>query len=73
MSCWKEKSATSGNGFSIKYIYPEIEGTPPTMQGWECPRCKRIYSPWVGNCLRCNNKVEEQEVLIQIESEGNDG
>lgn len=25
------------------------------QQGWQCPLCKRIYGPFVQECLRCNN------------------
>lgn len=25
------------------------------QQGWQCPLCKRIYGPFVPECLRCNN------------------
>ena len=27
-----------------------------TYQGWECPKCGRVYAPWVGQCTMCNNK-----------------
>lgn len=26
------------------------------QQGWECPRCHRVYSPSQSFCLYCNNK-----------------
>lgn len=26
------------------------------MQGWQCPICKRVYSPFTHMCLYCNNK-----------------
>lgn len=25
------------------------------QQGWQCPLCKRIYSPTIPECLHCNN------------------
>ena len=25
------------------------------MQGWQCPLCKKIYGPFVQECLHCNN------------------
>lgn len=25
------------------------------MQGWQCPLCKRIYGPFIQECLHCNN------------------
>ena len=26
---------------------------PPTPRGWECPRCRRVYSPVVMECRAC--------------------
>lgn len=28
------------------------------MQGWQCPICKRIYSPFTHICWYCNREVE---------------
>lgn len=25
-------------------------------QGWECPKCGRVYAPWMDQCTTCNNK-----------------
>jgi len=30
------------------------------MQGWECPKCGRCYSPFVMECSRCNNGPPKQ-------------
>ena len=24
-------------------------------QGWECPKCKRVYAPHINECEKCNN------------------
>lgn len=32
-------------------LYPDI---PP--QGWECPKCGRVYSPTVPMCLYCGGE-----------------
>ncbi len=24
-------------------------------QGWQCPQCERVYSPWQYECFHCNN------------------
>lgn len=29
------------------------------MQGWQCPICKRVYSPFTHMCLYCGNKEVE--------------
>lgn len=29
------------------------------MQGWQCPICKRVYSPFTQMCLYCGNKEIE--------------
>lgn len=26
------------------------------MQGWQCPICKRVYSPFTQMCLHCGNQ-----------------
>lgn len=28
------------------------------MQGWQCPICKRVYSPFTHICWYCNREVE---------------
>ena len=25
-------------------------------KGWECPKCGRIWAPWVKDCSYCNNQ-----------------
>ena len=27
-------------------------------QGWQCPVCKRVYSPWESMCRYCGNGAE---------------
>ena len=24
-------------------------------QGWECPKCGRVYAPWMIECTKCGN------------------
>ena len=31
-------------------------------QGWQCPQCQKIYSPWQYECLYCNNQKPETKV-----------
>lgn len=33
------------------------------MQGWQCPICKRVYSPFVHMCTYCGNKEVETTIL----------
>lgn len=46
----------------ITYTYPDIypdyhfwpDYSPQlTSQGWECPKCGRVYAPWVMQCGHC--------------------
>jgi len=67
---YEAPKTTGGGGCFIRYIYPEVQGTPPTMQGWECPKCSRVYSPWVKGCRRCNDRVEEKELYCKVEGVG---
>ena len=32
-----------------------VGGPYPTLcsQGWECPKCHRVYSPWTSMCFYC--------------------
>jgi uncharacterized OB-fold protein len=32
--------------------------TLPSPQGWECPKCHRVYAPWVAECHDCNKREE---------------
>lgn len=25
--------------------------------GWICPKCGRVYAPYIKECIKCNNKV----------------
>lgn len=33
------------------------------MQGWQCPICKRVYSPFVQMCLYCGKKETQVTTL----------
>lgn len=33
------------------------------MQGWQCPICKRVYSPFVRMCTYCSNREVETITL----------
>jgi len=39
-----------------KVKLPESQGRP--MQGWVCPKCGRVYAPWVPACSLCGPKKE---------------
>lgn len=32
-----------------------------TRKGWVCPKCGRVYSNWVFECKKCNNKIGDVE------------
>lgn len=29
------------------------------QEGWRCPQCGKIYSPFVQECYHCNTKINE--------------
>lgn len=31
------------------------------MQGWTCPRCGRVYSPFTHTCEYCNREITIKE------------
>lgn len=33
----------------------EMPYNPPAPQGWQCPICKRVYSPTTPFCYYCGN------------------
>lgn len=40
------------------------------MQGWQCPICKKIYSPLTPVCFTCySNEVEEDENIITVNAD----
>lgn len=34
------------------------------MQGWQCPICKRVYSPFTHMCLYCSGKEKTTTTLL---------
>ena len=36
------------------------------MQGWQCPICKRVYSPFTKMCMYCGNKEVETITLPKL-------
>lgn len=36
------------------------------MQGWQCPICKRVYSPFIHMCMYCGNKEVETITLPKL-------
>lgn len=36
------------------------------MQGWQCPICKRVYSPFTHMCMYCGNKEAEIITLPKL-------
>ena len=43
---------------------------PDTPQGWQCPQCKRIYSPAVRECATCAHALTDLPgcICTRIES-----
>lgn len=39
------------------YCRPNYPLVNTPLQGWECPKCKRIYSPSVTECWKCNDAM----------------
>ena len=37
------------------------------QQGWECPKCGRVYSPTTGMCYTCVNQTES---IISTSTDG---
>ena len=36
------------------------------MQGWQCPICKRVYSPFTHICMYCGNREVETITLPKL-------
>lgn len=39
------------------------------MQGWQCPICKRVYSPLMPTCLYCHGDEPEDENIITVSAD----
>jgi predicted ATP-dependent serine protease len=35
--------------------------------GWICPKCGKVYAPWVSQCGYCNDKIVVQPVFPRKE------
>ena len=35
--------------------------TYSAKEGWRCPRCERIYAPFMPECAHCNNQLKAKE------------
>ena len=42
------------------------------QQGWQCPICKRVYSPLTPVCMYCSNKEVTKSSTITITKESDD-
>lgn len=36
------------------------------MKGWECPKCHKVYSPWVDECKHCNSESEPKNDMVRL-------
>jgi len=40
---------------------------PRTVQaGWECPRCRCVFSPYVNECSHCNDEYSFADCQIKL-------
>ena len=44
----------AGDGGGGAVLYPDTMFAP---QGWVCPKCGRVYSPFMPMCLYCGDEV----------------
>ena len=39
-------------------------------QGWECPKCGRVYAPFITECRHCgNDKGDKQESKREVKGD----
>lgn len=39
-------------------------------KGWQCPICKRVYSPFIHMCMYCGNREAETITLPKLPNTG---
>lgn len=39
-------------------VYPRADNS--TYKGWECPKCRNIWAPWMPECPNCNSGPKEK-------------
>lgn len=44
----------------------------PPLQGWQCPVCKRVYSPITPTCYHCNKQADQNEAAVEPNAEKED-
>lgn len=57
----------------MNYINHDEPNVMLISQGWQCPICKRVYSPYTSMCFYCGNQKIETSTGTVIGSDPSTG
>lgn len=49
---------------------PPVGRIEPAAQGWQCPKCGRVYGPQHPVCNHCNSEADAREALADRMAKG---
>ena len=39
-----------------------------SMNPWICPKCNRVYAPFIAECKKCNDELNKNKIIPESKS-----